>query len=57
MKKDEFMNKVEMKIDYKNLKDLEKIKENRSKVKKVKHPVLKLQNYLMPNKLKNNKED
>ena len=34
MKKDEFMNKLKRKIDYKTLKDLYKIKENHSKVKK-----------------------
>ena len=44
MKKVHFMNKVKRKIQQKTLKDLEKIKENHSKVRKLKHPVLKMQN-------------
>ena len=49
MQKDEFINKVKRKIQCKTLKDLEKIKANHSKVGQIKHPVLKLQKYLMPN--------
>ena len=37
--------------------DLEKVKENHSKVRKLKHPVLKMQNYLRPNNLKMKKDE
>jgi hypothetical protein len=57
MKKGEFINKVKRKIECKTLKDLEKIKENPSTVRQIKHPILKLQKYLMPNKVKMNKEE
>ena len=45
----EFVIKVKRKIEYKALKDLVKRKENHSKVKKLKQPVLKIQQYLMAN--------
>ena len=57
MKKGEFLNEVKRKIECKTLKDLEQMKEKHSKVKENKHPVLKLQKYLMPNETKMNKED
>ena len=57
MKKGEFLNKVKRKIECKTLKYLEELKENHSKVRKIKHPVLKLQKYLMPNEIKKNKEE
>ena len=57
MKKGEFIYKVKSKIECKTLKDLEKIKANHSKVRQIKHPVLKLQKYLMPNEVKMNKDE
>ena len=57
MKKGEFINKVKRKIECKTLKDLEKIKANHSKVRKIKHTFLKLQKYLMPNEVKMKKEE
>ena len=56
MKKVHFMNKVKRKIQQQTLKDLEKVKENHSKVRKLKYRVLKMQSYLMPNNL-NMKKD
>ena len=49
MKKNEFMNIVRRKLEHKSLKDLNTMKENHSKVRHLEHPVLKMQNYLMPN--------
>ena len=49
MKKDVFMNIVKRKSDHKTLKDLEKLKEKHSKVRKLKHNVLKIQKYLTNN--------
>ena len=46
MKKILFTNMVKRKIDNKTLKDLSKIKEGHSKVKKLKHTTLKMQKYL-----------
>ena len=57
MKKVQFMNKVKRKIQQKTLKDLEKIKEKHSKVRRLKHTVLKMQNYLKPNNLKMKKDE
>ena len=49
IKKNEFANLVKRKIEHKTLQDLEKRKEIHSKVKILKHPILKMQNYLMAN--------
>ena len=57
MKKTTFMNTVKRKIYNKSLKYLEKMKENHSKVMGLKHPILKMQQYLMPNDEKMKKED
>ena len=57
MKKNEFANTVKRKIDHKTLNDLIKRKENHSKVKVLKHPVLKMQNYLTANNHKLRIED
>ena len=57
MKKTTFMNTVKRKIDHKSLKYLEKMKENHSKVMGLKHPILKMQQYLMPNDEQMKKED
>ena len=57
MKKNEFANTVKRKIDQKTLNDLIKRKENHSKVKVLKHPVLKMQNYLTANNQKLRIED
>ena len=57
MLKEPLINKVKRKIECKTLKDLEKIKANHSKIRQIKHPVLKLQKYLMPNEVKMNKEE
>ena len=47
MKKTEFAIMVKRKLEYKTLKDLVNKKETHSKVKNVKHPLLKMQQYLM----------
>ena len=57
MKKNEFANIVKRKIDHKTLNDLIKRKENHSKVKILKHPVLKMQSYLTANNHKLRIED
>ena len=57
MKKGLFMNTVKRKTDHKALLYLEKLKEKHSKVRFLKHPVLRMQKYLLPNDLKMNKED
>ena len=57
MKKETFVNILKRKIEYKPLKYLENLKENHSKVKFLKHPVLKMQPYLMPNDTKMKKEE
>ena len=49
MKKNEFMNIIRGRIENKSLMDLNSMKENHSKVKHLEHPVLKMQNYIMPN--------
>ena len=49
IKKNEFANIVKRKIDQKALNDLIKRKENHSKVKALKHHILKIQNYLTAN--------
>jgi hypothetical protein len=49
MKKGVFSNTVKRKIEYKTLKEFEKVKANHSKTKNLKHPELKMQDYLMPN--------
>ena len=51
MKKDDFINLIKRKVEANALQDLENIKSKHSKVKMIKHPTLKLQNYLKPNKL------
>ena len=56
MRKDDFKNLVKRKIEANALQELVKIKLKHSKVKMIKHPVLKLQNYLKPNKLNIKKE-
>ena len=57
MKKTEFLSTVKRKIQSKALKDLEEIKQKHSKVKMLKHMVLKMQKYLMPNNYNMKKED
>ena len=52
-----FMNTVKRKIRHKTLKYLETMKEKHSKTKKLKHPVLKMQKYLMPSEEKITQED
>ena len=52
MKKSVFMNTIKRKTEYEALKYLETFKEKHSKVKSLKHPVLKIQKYLMPNEMK-----
>ena len=49
IKKNEFANIVKRKVEQKALNDLIKIKENHSKVKILKYPVLKMQKYLTAN--------
>ena len=46
------MNTIKRKTEYEALKYLETLKEKHSKVKSLKHPVLKMQKYLMPNDMK-----
>ena len=57
MKKETFMNTIKRKIEYKSLKYLEEIKQKHSKVEKLKHNVLQMQPYLMPNDGKIKKEE
>ena len=57
MKKGTFVNVIKRKVEYKSLKYLENIKETHSKVKSLKHPVLKMQPYLMPNDEKMKREE
>jgi hypothetical protein len=47
MKKGPFVNVIKRKVEYKSFKYLENIKETHSKVKSLKHPVLKMQPYQM----------
>ena len=51
MKKKRFLNIVKRKVQNKSFKDLLKIKEKHSKVKSIKHKMLQMQNYLLPNNL------
>ena len=51
------MNTIKRKTEYEALKYLETLKEKHSKVKLLKHPVLKMQKYLMPNDMKLTKEE
>ena len=51
------MNLVKKKIEWKTLKDLNVLKEKHSKVKKLKHTVLKMKKYLKPNIVKMKKEE
>ena len=57
MKKSMFLNIIKRKTEHEALKYLEKLKEKHSKVKLLKHPVLKMQKYLMPNDIKMKIED
>jgi hypothetical protein len=57
MKKDFFMNTVKRKVQHKTLKDLENLKEKHSKTKHLKHPVLKMQDYLKPGNMKSTKDE
>ena len=57
MKKSLFLKIVKRKTENEAHKYLEKLKEKHSKVKLLKHSVLKIQKYLMPNVLKMKKED
>ena len=57
MKKKRFLNIVKRKVQNKSFKDLLKIKEKHSKVKSIKHKMLQMQNYLLPNKLNMKIED
>ena len=56
MKKGLFMNTIKRKTDHKALLYLEKLKEKHSKVRFLKHPVLRIQKYLMPNETNMKKE-
>ena len=51
MNKDDFVNLIKRKVEANALKELEQLKKKHSKVKMIKHEVLKLQNYLKPNKM------
>jgi hypothetical protein len=57
MKKSMFLNIIKRKTEHEALKYLDKLKEKHSKVKLLKHPVLKMQKYLMPNDIKMKIED
>jgi hypothetical protein len=57
MKKGLFMNTVKRKTNHKALLYLENLKEKHSKVRFLKHPVLRMQKYLIPNDIKIKKED
>ena len=57
MKKSMFFNIIKRKTEHEAIKYLEKLKEKHSKVKLLKHPVLKMQEYLMPNDIKMKIED
>ena len=46
MRKDSLMKTVKRKVQHKTLKDLVGLKEKHSKTKHLKHPVLKMQDYL-----------
>ena len=48
MEKKDYMNTIKRKINQKTLQDLNKIKENHSKVQHLVHKVLKMQKYFMP---------
>ena len=57
MKKSMFLNIIKRKTEHEAMKYLEKLKEKHSKVKLLKHPVLKMQKYLMPNDINMKNED
>ena len=57
IKKYVFMNTVKRKVQHKTLTDLEKIKEKHSKTKHLKHPVLKMQDYLKPGNMKSTRNE
>ena len=57
MKKSNFLKIVKRKVQHKTLMDLNKLKQSHSKVMDLKHEVLKMKQYLMPNNLRMNKED
>ena len=49
MKKSLYMNMIKRKVDHKALNELDRKKQSHTKVKDLKHPVLKMQKYLAPN--------
>ena len=57
IKKFECMNMIKRKIEHKALRDLNRVKESHSKVRELKHTLLKMQKYLMPNDENLSKED
>ena len=57
MRKNSFMNTVKRKVQHKTLEDLEKLKEKHSKTKHLKHPILKMQDYLKPRNMKSTKDE
>ena len=57
MKKFEYMKLIKRKIEHKALIDLNRVKESHSKVRELKHTLLKMQKYLMPNDKSLSKED
>ena len=57
MKKYMFLRIIKRKTEHEAMKYLEKLKEKHSKVKLLKHPVLKMQKYLMPNDINMKNED
>ena len=57
MRKDSIVNTVKRKVQHKTLKDLEGLKEKHSKTKHLKHPVLKMQDYLKPGNMKSTKDE
>ena len=57
MKKNEYMNMIKRKIEHKALRDLNTVKESHSKVRDLKHTILKMQKYLTLNEKSMSKED
>ena len=51
------LNMIKRKTEHEAIKYLEKLKEKHSKVKLLKHPVLKMQKYLMQNEIQMKNED
>ena len=57
MKKSSFMGIIKDKIRAKTFKNMEKIKQNHTKVKNIQHKEMKIQKYLLPNSCKMSKEE